>query len=79
MRPCFNRRLFISAVLTRSPDVQVSIEDVPKLRGALPEVRLRHGAQVPARQLLKRGADLWQPVQVLRPEEPLLNVHTAPV
>lgn len=56
----------------------MSIEDISKLRGALSEVRLRHWAQVPARQLLKHGADLWQPVQVLRPEEPLLNVHTAP-
>lgn len=57
----------------------MSVQDVSKLQGALPEVCLRHGAQIPAGQLLKHGADLRQSVQVLGPEEPLLNVHTAPV
>lgn len=57
----------------------MSIEDISELRRALSEVGLRHGAQVPARQRLEHGADLRQPVQVLRPQEPLLNVHAAPV
>lgn len=57
----------------------MSIEDISKLRGVLSEVGLCHGAQVLACQCLEHGADLWQPVQVLRPQEPLLNVHAAPV
>ncbi|TNN73467.1 hypothetical protein EYF80_016257 [Liparis tanakae] len=60
-------------------DVQVSIQHVSKLRGALPEVCFRHGAQIYPADLLEHGADLRQPVQVLGPEEPLLNVHIAPV
>ena len=65
-------------VLTRSPDVQVGVQHVSKLRRAF-EVCFCHGAQIPAGQLLEHGADLRQLVQVLGPEEPLLNVHTAPV
>ena len=69
----------VPLVLTRSPDVQMSIQHVSKLRGALSEVCFRYGAQIPPTQLLKHCADLRQPVQVLSPEQPLLNVHTAPV
>lgn len=55
-------------VITRSPDVQMSIENISKLWRSLSEVHFSHGAQIPASQLLKHGADLWQPVQVLSPE-----------
>lgn len=65
-------------VLTRSPDVQVSVQHVSKLRRVF-EVCFCHGAQIPAGQLLEHGAELRQFVQVLGPEEPLLNVPTAPV
>lgn len=58
----------VPVVLTRFPDVQMSIQRVSKLRGALSEVCFCHGAQIPPGQLLKHRADLWQPVQVLGPE-----------
>lgn len=73
------RRHRVPVALTRSPDVEMSVEHVAKLRGALPEVRLRHGAQVPATKSLEQEADLRQPVQVLGPQDPLLDVHAAPV
>lgn len=57
----------------------MSVEHVAKLQGALSEVRLRHGAQVPATQALEHGAVVRQPVQVLGPQEPLLDVHAAPI
>ncbi len=60
--------LGVPVVPTRSPDVQMSIQHVTKLRGALSEVCLCHGAQIPATQLLKHCADLWQSVKVLGPE-----------
>lgn len=69
----------VPVILTRSPDVQISIQHVSKLQRALSEVCFCHGAQILPVHLLKQGADLRQPVQVLGPEQPLLNVHTAPV
>ena len=61
------------------PDVQVSVQHVPTLQRALPEVLLAHGAQVLPRQLLEHLTHLGQPVDVLRPQQPLLHVYTAPV
>lgn len=57
----------------------MSVQHVSELRRVLSEVCFRHGAQVSAGQLLEHHADLGQPVQVLGPEQPLLNMHTAPV
>lgn len=53
-----SRRRRVPVVLTRSPDVEMSVEHVAELRRALSEVGLRHGAQVPAAELLEHDADL---------------------
>lgn len=76
---CSRDRLPVSVVLTGSPDVKMSIQHVTKLWGALSEVCLRHGAQIPSRQPLEHRADLRQSVQVISPQQPLLNVQAAPL
>lgn len=50
--------LTTGSVPTRSPDVQMSVQNVSTLQGALPEVCLGHGAQVLPCQPLERGADV---------------------
>lgn len=57
----------------------MSVQHVSKLQGPLSEVGLCHGAQATPSQFLKDQADLWQPVLMLRPQQPLLNMHTGPV
>ena len=55
------------------------MQDVTAGRRALAELLLGHGTQVLSRQLLEGLPDLWQPVLVLRPQDPLLHVAGAPV
>lgn len=64
---------------TRLPDVEVGVQDVATGGRALAELLLGHGTQVLSRQLLEGLPDLWQPVLVLRPQDPLLHVAGAPV
>lgn len=55
------------------------MQDVAAGGRALAELLLGHGAQVLSRQLLEGLPDLWQPVLVLCPQDPLLHVAGAPV
>lgn len=61
------------------PYVQVCVQRVSALRRALMELLLAHVAQVLPCQLQEGLPSVRQPVQVLRPQQPLLDVPRVPV
>lgn len=57
----------------------MSMERVTTLWTTLSKVFLRHGTQVFPVQVLKCFAHLWQSIQMLGPQQPLLNISATPL